>query len=174
VRESLAVLAAVLIVGCGVTSPGSSSTPTPTSTPKSATASVPDACVLVTQAQASAIVGTDVTNQTGAAGAGTGTTTTCAYASSTTGAIVIVAAARIPTGSSQAALRQALFNQVSGLQAISGIGDSAGEAKSANNVSIAFSKGDTVVILQATSPTLSGDSMAPKLESLAKTVAGQV
>jgi hypothetical protein len=167
---AVTLLAAVLLAGCGGSSATSTGTPTPTSNPKSSSATL-DACVLVTAAQASAIVGTDLTKSETAPVAGV--TSTCAF-SSTGGASFIVGAGRIPNVTKVAGLQHSMIKAVSGEQAVTGLGDQAGESKDQYGVKIAFFKGDVFVFLDALSPTVSADAMAPKLESLGRTIAGQL
>jgi hypothetical protein len=160
VRVFLAVLAALLLGGCGGSSTTSSGAPSPTS---KANSTPFDACSLLSQAQAAVIIGPDAAS-IGAASGGS----TCAYASTSTGAVLVVGGGRIPNGNR--VIQQTQF-KLSGLQAVSGIGDIAGESKSASDVKIEFWKGQTFVILEVTN---SGAGTAPLLESLAKTIAGHV
>ena len=129
-----------------------------------------DACVLLSQAQATQIVGTEVVK---VSGSGAGAASTCLYRSTGTGASLVITVTQVPSGFAKTAVQQALLNK-SGLTTLTGIGDAAGETQDANDVTIAFAKGQAFVILAASSATLSGAAMAPKLESLAKSIAGKV
>jgi hypothetical protein len=164
---AVSLLAAVLLAGCGGNSPTSSGTPTPTSTPKGSSAAI-DACALVTAAQASAIVGAELTKSANPP-AGAGVTSTCEF-SSAGGASLLVGAGRIPNVAKVAGLQHSMIKAVSGELPVSGLGAQAGESKDQYGVKLAFFKGEAFVFLDALSPTISADAMAPQVESLARTI----
>jgi Protein of unknown function (DUF3558) len=164
---AVSLLAAVLLGGCGGSSATSTGTPTPSSTPKGGTAAI-DPCTLVTAAQASAIVGANLTKSDNPP-AGAGVTSTCEY-SAAGGASFLVGAGRIPNVAKVASLQHSMVKAVSGELPVTGLGDQAGESKDQFGVKIAFFKGEAFVFLDALSPTLSADAMAPRVESLARTI----
>jgi hypothetical protein len=173
-REALgvaaAVLAALFLSACGGGSSGSSNPLPATSAAKTANPASLDACVLLGPAQASQVIGSDLTKLTEA---GAGLAGTCAYASTSAGASIVISVSQAPTGLGQATIQQALLSK-GGFQSLTGIGDVAGEASDSHSVTIAFVKGPEFVVLGATSPVVTGADLAPKLESLAKSIAGQL
>jgi len=78
----------------------------------------------------------------------------------------------VPAAAMQAAMRMAGSN--GDLQAVGGIGDVAGKVVDANEATIAFAKGDFIVVLAAHSDTAAGSELEPKLESLARQVTGKL
>jgi hypothetical protein len=126
----------------------------------------------VSAAQASAIVGADLT-KSDSPPAGAGVTSTCEY-SSTGGASLLVGAGRIPNVAKVATLQHSMIKAVSGELPVTGLGAQAGESKDQFGVKIAFFKGEVFVFVDALSPTLSADAMAPQVESLARTIFGQL
>ncbi|MGH2512635.1 MAG: hypothetical protein ACRDGQ_08115 [Candidatus Limnocylindrales bacterium] len=80
----------------------------------------------------------------------------------------------IPGGLPQAALNAGLAqaNGSGDLQPISGLGDTAGKQVADNSATIAFAKGNTMVVLDATSSTLAGSDLEPKVEAIAQQIAG--
>jgi hypothetical protein len=165
-----AVLAALLLSGCAGGSSSSGNPLAPTGAPKTAKPASLNACVLLGQAQASQVIGTDLTMLTDQAA---GLAGTCAYSSASAGASIVISVSQAPSGLGQATIKQALLSK-GGFQSLTGIGDVAGEAKDSHSVTIAFVKGQQFVVLGATSPIASGAELAPKLESVAKSIAGQL
>jgi hypothetical protein len=166
-----AVLAALLLSGCAGGSSSSGNPLAPTGAPKTAKPASLNACVLLGQAQASQVIGTDLTMLTDQAA---GLAGTCAYASASAGASIVISVSQAPSDLlGQATIKQALLSK-GGFQSLTGIGDVAGEAKDSHSVTIAFVKGQEFVVLGATSPIASGAELAPKLESVAKSIAGQL
>jgi hypothetical protein len=60
------------------------------------------------------------------------------------------------------------------LQSVSGIGDAAGKVVDTNEATVAFVKGTNLVVLQAQSDTMTGSDLEPKVEALARQVAGRM
>ncbi len=60
------------------------------------------------------------------------------------------------------------------LQTVSGIGDAAGKVVNANDATVAFIKGSNLVVVAADSSATAGTDLEPKVESVAKQVAGQL
>jgi hypothetical protein len=166
----LLLAGALLLAACGGGG-GASSAGQPTALPTTVKEAGPDACGLVSQAAAVSVVGTDVVKVSGT-GSGAGTATTCVYASTATGASLVVTAGVVPKGAGHDAITQALNS--AGFKTVSGLGDEAGEAVDANAVKIAFLKRLVVIILGAANPKGSGAAMAAKLEALARSIAASV
>lgn len=82
----------------------------------------------------------------------------------------------IPGGLASAQLQAAvaMAGAQGSLQAVSGIGDAAGKEVNANDATVAFVKGSTLVVVQATSGTATGADLEPKLEAVAREVAGKL
>jgi hypothetical protein len=163
-----------VVAGCGVGGNSASSQPTamPSAAPPSNNQSGPDACGLVSQAQASNVVGGVQLTKVSGTGSGAGSPATCVYSSITTGAYFALTTGLVQNGASLDAIKQAL--NTPSFQSVGGIGEEAGEAKDPNFVKIAFVKGNVIVILTTASPTVSGESLAANLEILAKSIAAKV
>ncbi len=82
----------------------------------------------------------------------------------------------IPGGMASAQLQAAvaMAGAKGDLQPVSGIGDAAGKEVNANDATVAFVKGSTLVVVQATSGTATGTDLEPKLEAVARQVAGKL
>jgi hypothetical protein len=143
----------------------------PSATPPSNNQTGPDACGLVSQAQASTVVGVELTKVSGT-GSGAGSPATCVYSSTATGAYLVLTTGLVQNGASHDAIKHAL--NTASFQSVGGIGEEAGEAKDPTYVKIAFVKGSVIVILTAASPTVSAESLAAILEVLAKSIAAKV
>ena len=78
----------------------------------------------------------------------------------------------VPAAAMQAAIRMAGSN--GDLQEVGGIGDAAGKVVDSNEATIAFAKGDFIVVLAAHSDAATGADLEPKLESLAREVTGKL
>jgi hypothetical protein len=113
------------------------------------------------------------------ASAGTPNTTSCVYIDKAAGgssATIIMEA--VPGGVSgsvlQAALAQSVRSGNAHASAVSGIGDSAFKEVTADSAGIVFAKGNTLVIIGASSSTRTGATMEPDLEGVARQVASSV
>ena len=175
----VAVMTALLMVGCGSSSTGSGSASSPTPTKAKATLiAKADPCTLVTADDASAAVGTAVMNQS-TAGQGSSTVGICLYVSSDSQASVIVVAEVYPdntaAGSVSPEQMASTFGSAFGIsnsKSVSGIGDKAIEfdgtsAGTTGKVIIVFKS--NVVILVIARP-----SDSSKIEQLAKTAVGKL
>ena len=60
------------------------------------------------------------------------------------------------------------------LQTVSGLGDAAGKVVDANEATVAFVKGNELVVVSAQSATKAGTDLEPKVEALAKQIAGKL
>jgi hypothetical protein len=173
----LAFVAALLLVGCGG-SPSSESKASPSPTPsKEAVIASVDACSLVTDADASAAVGTDVTNLTAAGG--TQVPGACIFASTSgsSQASVFVFAQLYPDSKTADDVKPeqiaAVYKGfgVADAKAVTGIGDKAIEytVTGAQGGSVIFVFKSNVVLMIAIMPADSG-----KLETLARSATGKL
>jgi len=191
------IIGVVSVAACG----GSAATPAPTATPPQVAAtapggaglpsfeipvlpsglslpsvgglgSAPDASSIVTGDMAASVLG--ATTQKVAMPV-TGIASIVAYTTAA-GDTLTVLVEKVPGGVPAAAMRAAM--QMAGsngdLQAVSGIGDVAGKTVDSNEATIAFAKGDFIVVLSARSDTATGADLEPKLESLARQVTGKL
>ncbi len=194
-RPRLAVggcLSAILvsIVACGGGTATTEPTATPTAAPTSAAttlsiATVPpgpgttagtgalDPSTIVTTEMAASIIGGTVTKtDSPLGGPGMGVV----LYSNAAGDSITVLVEQVPPGVGNAILQAAI--QTAGapgtLEAISGLGDVAGKAVTSNEATVAFVKGANLVLIAATSSTVTGAALEPKVESVAQQVAGRL
>jgi hypothetical protein len=178
----LAALSAMLMVGCGGTaSTGSTQTPTPEQTatlsasPGSSTGgSAPDACAVLTAALASQITGGNATKISGQSAGGV---SQCVYADTGSGVGATAVIESLPGMSAailQAAMAQASHNGSGNDEPVSGIGDQALKEVDPNSATVAFAKGDTLVVVAASSSTRNGAAIESDLESLCRQIAGRL
>ncbi len=79
----------------------------------------------------------------------------------------------MPGGVPQAALTAAMAGQgAGGMQPIGGLGDAAGKEVGAHEVTLAFVKGGSLVILGVVSTSQAGSDLDAKVEALARQIAG--
>jgi hypothetical protein len=182
----------ILIAACG----GGSATTAPTATPAAAAsqaasspaavASLPtvtgggglpgalDAGTIVTADMAASIIGGSPTKVVipGLGGPGMGLV---AY-STATGDTVTVLVEQVPGGIANAGLQAAI--QAAGAQgsltSISGLGDAAGKVVATYEATVAFVKGSNLVVIVASSSTTAGTDLEPKVEAVARQVAGKI
>lgn len=190
-RTGLAAVAAasvsLLLVACGGSSPSaSSSTPTPSPTPShQALINNVDACKLVTETDASAAVGTPVTNS---AASGTSIPGACAYVSADGQATVFLFAQTYPDTTTadavdpnqMASILNGQFG-VSNAKSVTGIGDKAfeytvtnttqgsGASPSGGGVAIFVFKSNVVLFIVMTPSTSTS-----AIEQLARTAVGRL
>ena len=133
-----------------------------------------DAAALLTADMAASVIGgsptkVDVPAQPGGA---------MSLASYTTpsGDDVTILVERLPGLSGSMALQAAIAQQgaAGDMQPIGGLGDTAGKVVSDHDATIAFVKGDTIVVLAASAAGSAGTDLEPKLESIAKQIAGSL
>ncbi len=134
--------------------------------------SAPDASSIVTGDMAASVLGATAQK---VAMPVAGIASIVAY-STAAGDTLTVLVEKVPGGVPAAAMQAAM--QMAGsngdLQAVSGIGDVAGKTVDANEATIAFAKGDFIVVLSARSDTTVGTDLEPKLEALARQVTGKL
>jgi hypothetical protein len=94
----------------------------------------------------------------------------------TDGDSVTVFVEAIPGGLASVQLQaaMAMAGAQGDLQTISGLGDAAGKDVTDSEATIAFVKGSTIVMMQASSGTLAGSDLEPKLEAIARQVADKL
>ncbi|HEY1421076.1 MAG TPA: hypothetical protein VGG90_10250 [Candidatus Dormibacteraeota bacterium] len=181
--RALIIAAALAAASCGASSTaGGGSNPTASaSAPQAALISSVDACKLVTQAEASAAVGVQVSNVAGQNGGASQVAGTCYYASADFTASVLVYGMVLPDTQAAKSITAAQMaaaiagSSTFGLsKPVSGIGDSAIEyttTGNANNSGMAiFVLKSNVALLIAISPV----SNSTAIESLARTAVSRL
>ena len=179
-RATLGLVAAVVLVSaCGGSSPSASGSPASSPSPsKQALITSVDACQLVTSDEATAAVGTPMTNA--AAGSGIAIPGTCIYASADGASTVFLYAQTYPDVNTADAVSAdqvaaALNGQygISGAKSVTGIGDKAFEyttTSSGNTGAAIFVFKVNVVMMILMSPSTD----ASKVESLARTAVSRL
>ncbi|HEY2888666.1 MAG TPA: hypothetical protein VGJ17_08630 [Candidatus Limnocylindrales bacterium] len=131
-----------------------------------------DPGTIVTAEMAASIIGGSPTKLTipGVGGQGM---SVAAY-TTTSGDTVTILVEQVPGGVANAQLQAAIVaaGAQGTLVSISGLGDAAGKAVTANEATIAFVKGSNLVVIAAGSSSLTGDALEPKVEAVAQQVAG--
>jgi hypothetical protein len=172
--------------GAATTAPAVVPTPTPTSAASTqAAATLPivpgatgttgsvDAGAIVTAEMAGTIIGGTLTKTNGP---GVGTAMSIVLYSNATGDTVTALIEQVPSGVGGTMLQAAV--QAAGaqgtLEAISGLGDAAGKAVTANEATVAFVKGANLVVIAASASAMAGADLEPKVESVAQQVAGRL
>ena len=180
----LAIASLVSVAACGssaTSAPPSASAPgESTGTLPSSVASAlgslgtaPDAAGLVTADMAAAIIGGSPSKVTSPISI---PNMSIVSYSNESGDEVTVFVETIPGGLANAQLQAAIAvaGAQGSLQPVSGIGDAAGKVVDTNEATVAFVKGTNLVVVQASSGTTAGTDLEPKVESLAKQVAGKL
>ncbi len=177
--------ALVALAACGggsaTTAPGATAAPSAAvSEPSAAAPSTGqtgglDAGALVTADMAASIIGgspTKVEMPTGATG---GAMSVASY-SIPSGDDLTILVERLPGMTGSLALQAAIAQQGSNgnMQAVSGIADAAGKVVNDHDATLAFVKGDTIVVLAANASGSAGSDLESKLESLAKQLVGNL
>ena len=191
----LALVAAAAIAGCGgSTTPASSGAPatasgapsnsssatTPSSSSSGSSTSSLHACTALTQSDAATITQDQSIQSMGSTGAASEDICEYVDASSGSGAgstvvILIEPAPGVSQSALQAAIAQAAASSGSGTyQSVSGIGDLAFSETDANDAGLGFAEGNTLVVIWAESPTISGSALLPAVETQAKAIVGQL
>jgi hypothetical protein len=172
--------------GAATTAPAVVPTPTPTSAASTqGMATVPplpgstgstgsvDAGTIVTTEMAATIIGGTLTKTNGP---GVGTAMSIVVYSNATGDTVTALIEQVPSGLGGTMLQAAI--QAAGaqgtLETISGLGDAAGKAVTANEATVAFVKGVNLVVIAASASAMAGTDLEPKVESVAQQVAGRL
>ena len=188
------ILAAILvsIAACGggtaTTAPAGVPTAAPTSAASSQAAATQivlptypgsggtgsaDAGTIVTAEMAATIISGTLTKTNGP---GAGTAMSIVVYSNANGDSVTVLVEQVPAGVGTALLQAAI--QSAGaqgtLEVISGLGDAAGKAVTANEATVAFVKGANLVVISGSASTVAGTDLEPKVESVAQQVAGKL
>ena len=130
-----------------------------------------DAGSVLTPEAAGSIIGGTVTKQ---AIPPTGAMSIVAY-TNTAGDSVTVLVEQVPGGATSE-LMQAGIGAAGArgeVQPLSDLGDAAGKVVNANDASVVFVKGNTLVVIHAEAATSSGTDLEPKLESLARQIEGK-
>lgn len=193
--SGLVVVGLVSLISCS----SGSATPTPTAAPTTAASAAlpsfvlpsglpsditlpsgggqggaPDAGSIVTSDMAASVIGGSPT-KVAMPSLGGGVASIVAYTTSA-GDTVTVLVEKVPGGIPAAALQAAMQMQGTQgqLQAVSGIGDAAGKVLTDHDATLAFSKNDVIVVLNAKSGSMAGTDLEPKLEALAQQVAGRL
>ena len=200
VTSCVVIVGAVSVVSCG----GSSSTRVPTATPAPVAASTaaapaavpsiavpalpsgislpsglglggaPDAGSIVTADMAASVIGGSP-QKIDMPGVGGGIASVVSYVTSA-GDTLSVLVEKVPGGVPAAAMQAAIgmAGAKGELQAVSGVGDAAGKVVDANEATLAFARGDFIVVLGAHSDSTAGSDLEPKLEALARQVVGKL
>ncbi len=94
----------------------------------------------------------------------------------TTGDSVTVFIEAVPGGAANAGLQAAIAmaGAQGQLQTVSGLGDSAGKVIDANEATVAFVKGSSLVVIGAQSSSTSGSDLDPKVQAVAQQIAGKL
>jgi len=96
--------------------------------------------------------------------------------SNTSGGSVTAIVESVPAGTGTALMQAAV--QAAGakgeLQTLGGIGDAAGKVVNANDATVVFVKGNTLVVVYAQSDASSGSDLEAKLESVARQIEGTI
>jgi hypothetical protein len=132
-----------------------------------------DAGTIVTTEMAATIIGGTITKTNGP---GVGTAMSIVVYSNATGDTVTALIEQVPAGVGGTMLQAAI--QAAGaqgaLETISGLGDAAGKAVTANEATVAFVKGVNLVVIAASTSAMAGTDLEPKVEALAQQVAGRL
>ena len=172
--------------GAATTAPAVVPTPTPTSAASTqAGATLPiapgatgttgsvDAGTIVTAEMAGTIISGALTKTNGP---GVGTAMSIVVYSNATGDTVTALVEQVPSGLGGTMLQAAI--QAAGaqgaLETISGLGDAAGKAVTANEATVAFVKGVNLVVIAASASAMAGTDLEPKVEALAQQIAGRL
>jgi hypothetical protein len=133
-----------------------------------------DASTLVTADMAASIIGGTPTNA-GGPGVGTQAMSVAVYRNAA-GDTVTVLVEQVPGGIANAELQAAISaaGAQGSLQAVSGLGDAAGKVVTASEATVAFVKGSNLVVISAMATTMAGSDLEPKVESVARQVAGSL
>lgn len=179
--------ALVALAACGggsaTTAPGATTAPSAAVSEPSVAAASPgtgqaggfDAGALVTANMAASVIGGSPTKVDMPIGATGGAMSVASY-TNPGGDSVTVLVERLPGMTGSLALQAAIAQQGSNgnMQAVSGIGDAAGKVVEDHDATLAFVKGDTIVVLAATAAGSSGSDLESKLESLAQQLTGKL
>jgi hypothetical protein len=137
-------------------------------------AGAPDAATFLTADAASSLLGAGATKVPYAGQPGM-PVSVAAYTTAA-GDSMTVYIQQIPGQVAAAQLQAAIAAQGIGgqLQSVAGIGDSAGKVIDTNEATVVFSKGSSLVVIDAKIGSSTGDAIESKLESLAKQIAGKL
>ena len=134
-----------------------------------------DAGALVTADMAASVIGGSPTKVDMPIGATGGAMSVASY-TNPGGDSVTILVERLPGMTGSLALQAAIAQQGSNgnMQAVSGIGDAAGKVVEDHDATLAFVKGDTIVVLAATADGKAGSDLESKLEALAGQITGKL
>lgn len=156
--------------GAGVSSPSA-----PGGTNANGPGATIDACTAMSASAASQISGGNVTKVSGTKASGG---SVCSYADQAhhVGAVAIIESIPGVTGTAalQAAINQPAVGGAGNAQPLGGLGDAALKDVEAHAATVAFSKGNTVVVVAVYGSTRDGGSIESDLESLAQQIADKV
>ena len=194
-RGGLIPVLLLSLVACGGTAatsaPGTRApaTPAPTASAPAPTAAAPapttpgavgggagglDAGALVTAEIAGSIIGGTPTRINLPGGVAGGAAMSVVAYTNTGGDNMTVLVEQIP-GSFATGMLQAAIQSAGGqgdLKPVSGLGDSAGQVTNEHDATVAFAKGNSLVVLAAAVDALGGADIEAKLEALARQLAG--
>ncbi len=175
----------VLLAACGsgtATKAPVTAAPTPAATipaaPASAAGGVPagglDASTVVTAEMAASIIGGSPTKMSIPATPGAAGVMSISGYTNTDGDDVTVLVERIPGGFAAGMLQMAIQSAGANgdLKPLTGLGDSAGSVVNEHDATVAFAKGNTLVVIQASDSGSSGADIEAKLEALARQIIG--
>lgn len=139
----------------------------------SAAGTAPDAATLVTADMAASVIGGSPTKVTPPMSI---PNVSLASYGTSGGDSVTVFVEVIPGGLASAQLQAAIAmaGAQGQLETVSGLGDAAGKVVDANEATVAFVKGNDLVVISAQSGSASGSDLEPKVEALAQQVAGKM
>jgi hypothetical protein len=134
-----------------------------------------DAATIVTTEMAATVIGGTLTKTNGP---GVGTAMSIVVYSNANGDSVTVLVEAVPTGVAVTGTMMQAAIQAAGaqgtLEVISGLGDTAVKAVTANDATVAFVKGANLVVIAASASAMAGTDLEPKVEALAQQVAGKL
>ena len=182
---SIVLLALLSLVACTSASPtqapGATSGSNPTEAvptqpgatePTGSTGKVPDASVLVTAEMAAAVIGGSPT-KFDLPGIPGGSGVSIASYLTTSGDNLTVYIQAIPGAVTAAELQAAMALEGTNgdMTPVSGVGDAAGKVVKDHDATLAFVKGNVIVVIGASASAQSGADLESKLENLAKQIA---
>ena len=134
-----------------------------------------DATTILTSDVATSIIGGTVTKEETPGFGGAQGMSLASYTNGDGDSITILVEP-VPAGVGKTILQAAI--QAAGssgdLVTLSGLGDAAGQVTGANEATVAFAKGDTLVVVFAETSKTAGSVLEPKLEALAQQIAGKL
>jgi hypothetical protein len=178
----LTILAALLMVACGGTSPSSTAKTANNKQPGTSASQAPgtqkslDACTEVSDSTAARISGAP--GMVKQAGTNAGGISECIYVDNSSGAGVVILIEQIPGvvggAAMQAAMAQASHDSSGNQVPVSGIGDQAFKEVEDNSSTLAFAKGGTLAVLAVSSSSREGTAIEADLEGICRQIASHL